>query len=407
VKGSWQIVPDENDEDDQGKPWFVDFRRLGGFALITTIVVASAAPFSFAGTTQACNPGVSSPTGSMTFARSGHTATLLRSGKVLVAGGWSVPFQVTTSSAELYDPTTGTWTVTGSMKTARADHVAVLLPSGKVLVAGGQTMEPSPVEARRTDTTPIRSAELYDPDSGIWTETGRMEVGGDSHGAIVLRSGKVFVMTRTPLTPDGSAQLYDAVSESWSAIDVSVESIGSATLLASGRVLIVGVGGPSPAQLYDPATKAWKPTGYDIALPRTGHTATLLRSGKVLVAGGGDGEVRRAYASALIYNPATDMWIPTRPMTTQHSGANATLLPSGDVLIAGGAGAGGQGPGNSIDLYQPATGTWAVPAVMDTPRSNFTATLLRSGALLFAGGQGFMLSSDASAETYALRCASR
>ena len=67
---------------------------------------------------------------------SDHTATLLPTGKVLVAGGCRVVGS-DLSSAELYDPATGTWTATGSLGTARQHHTATLLPSGKVLVAGG------------------------------------------------------------------------------------------------------------------------------------------------------------------------------------------------------------------------------------------------------------------------------
>ena len=64
-----------------------------------------------------------------------HTATLLPSGKVLVAGGSNSGCNL--SSAELYDPATGTWSSTGSLVTARVGHTATLLPTGKVLVAGG------------------------------------------------------------------------------------------------------------------------------------------------------------------------------------------------------------------------------------------------------------------------------
>ena len=70
------------------------------------------------------------------FGRAGHTATLLPSGKVLVAGGYANGGYL--SSAELYDPATGSWSSTGSLGTARSDHTATLLPSGKVLVAAGR-----------------------------------------------------------------------------------------------------------------------------------------------------------------------------------------------------------------------------------------------------------------------------
>ena len=73
-------------------------------------------------------------TGSLGAARFAHTATLLSSGKVLVAGGRNSSYL---SSAELYDPATGSWSSTGSLGTARADHTATLLPNGKVLVAAG------------------------------------------------------------------------------------------------------------------------------------------------------------------------------------------------------------------------------------------------------------------------------
>ena len=105
--------------------------------------------------------GTWTTTGTLATARSSHTATLLPTGKVLVAGGFdSNPL----SSAELYDPATGAWTATGSMDSARASHTATLLPSGQVLVAGGDAGV----------ITYLSSAELYDPATGAWTATGSM-----------------------------------------------------------------------------------------------------------------------------------------------------------------------------------------------------------------------------------------
>jgi hypothetical protein len=88
-------------------------------------------------------------TGSLTTPRRVHTATLLPSGKVLVAGGGNG--LISTSSAELYDPGTGMWTATGSLMTPRRVHTATLLPSGEVLVAGGGN-----------GSSILSSAELYD-----------------------------------------------------------------------------------------------------------------------------------------------------------------------------------------------------------------------------------------------------
>jgi len=71
----------------------------------------------------------------MNFARSGHTASTLINGQVLVTGGWN--YFVVVNSAELYDPSTGLWTTTGNMNSARVRHTASILTNGKVLITGG------------------------------------------------------------------------------------------------------------------------------------------------------------------------------------------------------------------------------------------------------------------------------
>jgi hypothetical protein len=225
--------------------------------------------------------GTWTATGSLGTARYLHTATLLPNGKVLVAAGVDVNFNVS-ASAELYDPATGTWTVTGSLATARVDHTATLLPNGKVLVAGGTNINSN-----------LASAELYDPASGTWTATGSLGTGRQSHTATLLPNGNVLVAGGFGGFP--------------------------ATQLAS-------------AELYDPASGTWTATG-SLGTAREFHTATLLPNGKVLVAGGFNGSL---LASAELYNPASGTWSATGSLGTARFAHTATLLPNGNVLVAGG-----------------------------------------------------------------------
>src|SRR5436305_495198 len=98
-------------------------------------------------------------TGSLNAVRTGHTATLLPNGKVLVAGGYDS--HTVLKSAELYDSATGTWGFTGNLNTARRGHTATLLANGKVLVVGGV--------GSGSFASELTSAELYDPATGAWS----------------------------------------------------------------------------------------------------------------------------------------------------------------------------------------------------------------------------------------------
>ncbi|MEO6058818.1 MAG: kelch repeat-containing protein, partial [Candidatus Limnocylindria bacterium] len=121
--------------------------------------------------------GTWTATGSMAEARSGQTATLLPDGKVLVAGGFSGGDSGSTlASAELYDPGSGFWSATGNMIEGHSGHTATLLPDGKVLVAGSYV----------NSGDPLASVELYDPGSGSWTATGDMHMGRGGHAATLL-----------------------------------------------------------------------------------------------------------------------------------------------------------------------------------------------------------------------------
>ena len=123
--------------------------------------------------------------------------------------------------------------------------------------------------------------------------------------------------------------------------------------------------------------------GMPMLEPRSGQTATLLPDGKVLIVGG----MRRNqdfYKSAELYDPATSKFQPTGEMSIGRVGQIAVLLRSGKVLIAGGWI--GYGTTDSAELYDPATGKFTVIAPMTTRRARPSATLLTDGNVLLAGG---------------------
>jgi WD40 repeat protein len=124
-------------------------------------------------------------TGNLNTGRVLHSMTLLPNGKVLVAGGYTCFPCVEINTAELYDPATGSWSYTGNLNTARINHTATLLPNGKVLVVGGFR--------NVFDRNSLNSAELYDPTTGKWSNTGSLNTARDGQTATLLPNGKVLV----------------------------------------------------------------------------------------------------------------------------------------------------------------------------------------------------------------------
>jgi len=116
----------------------------------------------------------------------------------------------------------------------------------------------------------------------------------------------------------------------------------------------------------------------------------------VLVVGGGPGS---ASASAELYDPASGTWTPTGSLNTGREEHTATLLPNGMVLVAGGFGV-GVGILASAELYDPTSGTWMSTGSLNTARRFHTATLLPNEMVLVAGGLDSAGSDLASAELY-------
>ncbi|MCY1002889.1 kelch-like protein [Myxococcus sp. MISCRS1] len=332
--------------------------------------------------------------------RYGHTATLLRSGQVLVAGGLGARGEAL-ASTELFDPETGTWSQTVPLAAARHGHEAILLDAGKVLLVGGQGAGGE-----------LASAEVYDPGTKTWTNADRLLVQRGNHTATLLPSGQVLVVGGSNRLVSSGAYLsaverYDSVAGTWRALaPLRVARDGhTATLLASGGVLVVGGynGGEHVAEVerFDPVREEWL-TGGRLEKGRDLHSATRLASGKVLVAGGHDDH--GTLATAELYDPVLGTWSRTGPMATARAAHTATLLPSGKVLVAGGfAHASGiSAPLQSAELYDPATEQWTSAGALVSGRGAHTATLLQNGDVLVAGGYAEQMGkgSLATAERY-------
>ncbi len=319
-------------------------------------------------------------TGNMTSARYRHTATLLPNGKVLIAGG----FGCNVGTAEIYDPSTGTFTAIGNIIFGRMEHTATLLPNGKVLIAGGFGGD--------NCITCLNTAEIYDPSAGTFTATGKMTSGRAYHGATLLPNGKVLIAGgRKDNTPTGTlntAEIYDPSTGTFTATGnmTSARESYTATLLPNGTVLIAGGNGSTvgTAEIYDPSAGTFTATG-NMTSARGIHTATLLPNGTVLIAGGVNSTT--VLNTAGIYDPSVGTFTATGNMTSARGIHTATLLPNGTVLIAGGFG-GDNGTTylNTAEIYDPSAGTFTATGNMTSARGIHTATLLRNGTVLIAGG---------------------
>jgi uncharacterized protein YjdB len=190
-------------------------------------------------TAEIYNPvaGTFTATGNLNAARFNAAATLLNQGIVLIAGGFDGTNYP--AAAELYDPSSGTFSSTGSLNTPRASASATLLNTGAVLIAGGSTCA--------SPGCPSNSAELYNPTAGTFTPTSSLNVSRFNQSTTLLTNGQVLIAggydtCSTTCASDGTAELYDPTAATFTTTQAltTQRSGQTATLLPSGDVVLIG-----------------------------------------------------------------------------------------------------------------------------------------------------------------------
>jgi hypothetical protein len=328
--------------------------------------------------------GVWTPTGALPAGRRDHTATLLPDGDVLIVGG-------TAPGAFLYNPDAGSFIATQGAPLFNHGQfaTATLLLDGRVLVVGGFG-------------TPHR-AELYDPSTRSFTATAGGETEGATnaarivHSATLLPDGRVLLAggqsPGSPPVPLADAEIYDPATDAFTPIVglTATRSGHGAARLADGSVLIAGgrsAGGAclTTAEVFDPESGIFTLTGA-MNIGRCGlqwNNLTVLQDGRAFVVVDN--------TNAELYNPATGTFSMAGAPSVVHSAGSVTLLADGRVLVAGGSTGGGPITTAETEIFNPATGTFSLAAPMTTVRQQHSATRLADGRVLIVGG--FSLGAD-------------
>jgi hypothetical protein len=238
----------------------------------------------------------------MNLGRGTFSLITLPNGEVLAAGGWpDLQTSFGLSSAEVYSPTSGTWSLVGALSAGRAGY-ATELPNGDVLFPGGITC---------CGYGSIQTADRYSRATRKWGSAGSMTVPRSQTIPVTLHNGQVLV------AGGDESGIYN----------------GTAT-----------------AELFNPASGIWASTG-SMSTPRILSGEQVLSDGRVLVASGYDDNTGQYLPSAEVYTPTTGVWTLTPPVPVAACAPRSVRLANGSVLLLGGLGP--TGPLAEVELFRP------------------------------------------------------
>jgi hypothetical protein len=216
----------------------------------------------------------------LSLARANHTGTVLKSGDVLLVGGDRPATSRSHNSAEVYDFGTGAFRTVPSMLFERTFHSATRLPDGSVLVAGGLT-------ADAEGTIFHRSAEIFDPGTDTWSQTGDMAMLRAGHQGILLETGEVLI---TGGSGNRVAEIYDPVTGLFRTVEErmnEVRSLHGVVELPSGDIFITD-GGAKRGEFFDPENETFVATDNQGNVYRSAAVTFQFKPGEILIYGGID-----------------------------------------------------------------------------------------------------------------------
>lgn len=289
-------------------------------------------------------------TGEMQVPRYRHSTTLLPDGRVLVTGGsFRYSPYALEATAEIYDPVKGSWTKTENMHSPRSGHQASLLNDGRVLVTGG---------AEEINGGESKSTEIWDMKTGQWTLSTPMNEGRAEHSATVLKDGRVLVAggyTPSPYFPLRSSELFDPVTGIWTLGGGSQfpgtpvpaqltlpRAKHNAALLPDGRVLVAGGENTdvvASAEIFDPKPPigfaGWSPAG-QFSIGGFDMAEATSSDGLVFLIGGDAGRGLGGRYFVDVFNPATGSFSSFKDLPYSPIRPVALFLPDGRLFVVGG-----------------------------------------------------------------------
>ncbi len=304
--------------------------------------------------------------GTMNDSRAFHNLVQLQDGRFMAIGGITGPFGSGSNfytkvlrSAEIYDPATGVWTAAPNMSAYRAGSTATVLPDGRVLVAGGTEGNNLHELHDVADLlgTALKTTEYYDPATNTWSAGPNMTEPKAGAMAITLADGR------------------------W--------------LVSGGITHFLLFGIPIPdfsnnQQIYNPATGTWSNTG-SLVNKRALGGITLLSDGRVFIVGGAGGDIFNIgpIAQTEMYNPTTGNSVAKANLSVPSAFNTCVTLPGNQILVVGGA------KGNLVDpipiancwIFTPANNTMSSVAALPESHAGGVVSLLEDGTVYCGGGE--------------------
>lgn len=304
--------------------------------------------------------------------RAGHTATLLPSGKILIAGGINASGPL--GSLEVYDPVADSIVTLNTVIVPRFNHSATLLESGDVLLVGGIT----------TGSVSTNSVQVVNPVTDqIYSLS--MSVARTSHTATKLKDGRVMIAGgENAGGPISSTEIFSGGAISSGPAMGYTRASHSANVLPDGDVLFtMGIGtGMGNAEIYDYQSGAFG-SAIGVWTARLLHKAAETHGG-ILINGGFDGTNTIFKPEFFNYHTRTFVQLPNSlPVRDAH---RSVTLSDGRVFMLGGAKVGVAL--ETTGVYDPMTLSLAPAYDLSFARQDHSATVLADDRIVIIGGGG-------------------